>query len=211
MSMNKVIHGAIRRDLRRFGAALERLQPGDTAMTGRITDAWGHFEKELHEHHTGEHTIAWPALQAIGVSPESISRFDAEHDAMAAALADASVAMATLRRAPSESQIATTRAAVTHLQDVTLTHLDHEEAEVEELYLASEERPEIKAMNREFAKGGPAKGGQLFAWVSDGADPDELATLNSQVPAPVRMIVGGIFGRHYRRHVGSLWAELGLT
>lgn len=211
MSMNKVIHGAVRRDLRRFLAALDRLRPEDAALAGRVVDAWDHFEEQLHEHHTGEHTIAWPALEAVGVSHELLTKFDSEHEAMADALAAASAAMTQLRRTPSAEQIATTRAAVAHLQQVTLTHLDHEESEVEAVYLAAEDRPEIKAMKREFAKGGPAKGGHLFAWVSDGASPDERAALKEMAPAPVLFVMGGIFGRDYRRRVGGLWSELGLT
>lgn len=210
MSMNKVIHGAVRRDLHRFLAALEQLRPDDTVLAGRIVDAWDHFEEQLHEHHTGEHAIAWPALEAVGVSRELITQFDSEHEAMSAALAGASDAMAALRRTPGEQQITAARAAVTHLQQETLTHLAHEESEVEAVYLASVDRPEIKAMTREFRKGGPAKGGRLFAWVSDGASPDERATLKEMAPAPVLFVMGA-FGRDYRRRVGGLWSELGLT
>lgn len=211
MSMNKVIHGAVRRDLRRFLGALDRLRPGDTALAGRIAVAWDQFEDQLRVHHTGEHEIAWPALLAVGTSPALLAELDTEHAAMAAALADAAAGFAGLRREPTAGRITATRDAVARLQDVTVSHLDHEESEIEELYLASHDRPEILAMNKEFAKVSPARGGRFFAWVTDGATPDELATVKDSVPGPVLAVIGGIFGRSYRRQIGSLWTELGLT
>ena len=52
---------------------------------------------------------------------------------------------------------------------MTLSHLDHEEAEIEPVYLAHQGGPEMKAMGKAFAKVSPARGGRFFAWVSDGA------------------------------------------
>lgn len=210
MSMNKAIHGAVRRDLRRFATALDRLQPGDTALAQRLGAAWDQFEAQLHEHHTGEHTIAWPAMAAIGVSMELLTQFDAEHDAMAAAMADTAAAFAALRRDPSTERIAAAKEAVTRLTDVTTTHLDHEEAESEELLVSSHDRPEVVEMGKKFGRVSPAQGGRFFAWVLDGASPDERSAITSSVPGPVLTIVGGIFGRGYRKQIAPIWAELAI-
>ena len=88
MSMNKVIHGAFRRDLDRFTAALGAFPAGDTARARRLGAAWANFDDQLTYHHEGEHTIAWPALRSVGVPDDTLVAMDAEHDAMAAALAD---------------------------------------------------------------------------------------------------------------------------
>ena len=40
MSMNKVIHAAIRRDLDRFGAALDGFRDGDSARAAQLGLAW---------------------------------------------------------------------------------------------------------------------------------------------------------------------------
>ncbi len=50
-------------------------------------------------------------------------------------------------------------------------------------------------MGRQFGKVSPAKGGRFFAWVTDGATPDELAAIKGNVPGPVLMIISGVFGR----------------
>jgi len=63
----------------------------------------------------------------------------------------------------------------------------------------------MKAMGKQFAKVSPAKGGRFFAWVTDGASPEEMAAITDNVPKPVLAIMSGIFGRGYRRDVAPVW------
>jgi hypothetical protein len=63
----------------------------------------------------------------------------------------------------------------------------------------------MKAMGRKFGKVSPAKGGTFFAWVTDGATAEEMAALTASVPKPVLTILGGLFGRGYRRDIASVW------
>src|SRR3982750_3563561 len=93
MSMNKVIHGAVRRDLDRFRRALDAFTDGDRERAAELHRAWLNFDAPLTEHHEGEHEIAWPALKAIGVSDANIDSFESEHATMAAALATTRGAM----------------------------------------------------------------------------------------------------------------------
>src|SRR5215217_2708098 len=93
MSMNKVIHRAVRRDLKRFGRALADFRDGDRPRAEALHRAWTNFDAQLTEHHEGEHEIAWAGLKAIGVAGPTIDSFDAEHEAMAADLASAGSAM----------------------------------------------------------------------------------------------------------------------
>jgi hypothetical protein len=205
MSMNKAIHGAFRRDLTRFVAALSSFPPGDVKRGNQLSAAWSNFDDQLTQHHTGEHEIAWPALAAVGVSPSLLATMDAEHESMAAAIVDVNAAMPALKRTASIEDATKARAAFERLQAVTVAHLDHEEAEIEALYLEKREEPEIKAMGRAFGKVSPARGGRFFAWVTDGADADEMAAIRRDVPGPVLTIVGGIFGRDYRKNIAPIW------
>jgi hypothetical protein len=95
--------------------------------------------------------------------------------------------------------------AFQRLQEVTVRHLDHEEAELEAVYQDKHDTPEIKAMGRAFGKVSPSRGGRFFAWVLDGASPEERAALLHEVPGPVVTIIGGVFGRGYRNNVASVW------
>lgn len=205
MSMNKAIHGAVRRDLRRFVDALTAFPPGDTGRARQLHTAWSNFADQLHHHHTDEHAIAWPALAAVGVPREVIATMDAEHDTMAAALEEAGTAMERLSRAPGVEESRTALAAMKRLQEVTVAHLDHEEAEIEPVLLAKHDTPEMKAMGREFGKVSPMRGGRFFAWVLDGATPQEQAAVRGEVPGPVLAIIGGLFGLGYRRRVAPVW------
>jgi len=205
MSMNKAIHGAVRRDLNRFLEALGSFSEGDRSRATQLGKAWDNFDAQLTTHHEGEHEIAWPSLQKIGVSKELLATFDEEHDALATALADTRATMTRFRASGSSADATAARATFEKLQIVATTHLDHEEAETESVYLANVDHPEMKAMGRKFGKVSPAVGGRFFAWVLDGATPEEAAAITSQVPKPVLMIIGGVFGRGYRRDVASVW------
>ena len=205
MSMNKVIHGAVRRDLDRFIGAVGAFAPGDLARARQLETAWSNFDDQLTYHHEGEHAIAWPALASVGVSKDLLTSLDAEHDTMAAALRETRSAMGELANKAGAEQANAALAALQRLKAVTVAHLDHEEAEIEPVYLAKRDTPEIKAMGRAFAKVSPSRGGRFFAWVLDGASPEERAAVTGEVPGPVLTVIGGIFGRGYRKDVASVW------
>jgi len=205
MSMNRAIHGAVRRDLTRFITALEAFRPGDAARAQQLSRAWANFDDQLTHHHEGEHRIAWPALQKVGVAPELLTALDAEHDVMAAALADARAAVEALTRSPGAPEASAALGAMQNLLQVTEAHLEHEEAEIEPVYLANRDAPEIKAMGKEFAKVSPARGGRFFAWVLDGASPEERAAVTGEVPGPVLAVLTTVFGRGYRKQVAPVW------
>jgi hypothetical protein len=205
MSMNKVIHAAFRRDLQRFLDALSRFRDGDRDRAAQLGKAWDNFYLQLTDHHEGEHAIAWPAMESIGVSKELLAVFDEEHDRMAQALEATRGAMTTFRASATAADAAAARASFEQLQTITVAHLDHEEQETEPVYLQHADGPEMKAMGRQFGKVSPAKGGRFFAWVTDGASPQEMSALTATVPKPVLTIIGGIFGRGYRRDVAPTW------
>ncbi|HEY9376678.1 MAG TPA: hemerythrin domain-containing protein, partial [Jiangellaceae bacterium] len=205
MSMNKAIHGAVRRDISRFLDALGSFPDGNRARAEQLATAWANFDAQLTQHHESEHEIAWPALEAVGVGRELIAQMDDEHDRLADALAATRNAMARLRSSASAADAAAARESVKTLKTVAEEHLDHEEAELEPIYLTKRDDPAIKAMGRKFGRVSPQVGGTFFAWVTDGATPEELAGIKSNVPGPVLTIIGGIFGRKYRREVASVW------
>ena len=205
MSMNKAIHGAFRRDLDRFIAALSTFPPGDMTRAQQLGTAWVNFDDQLTHHHEGEHTIAWPALEAVGVSKVLLEDMDAEHEIMVGALAETRTAIGALTRTAGLEESKASLAALQELQAVTVQHFDHEESELEDVYIANRDTAEIKAMGKAFGKVSPARGGRFFAWVLDGASPAERQAVTREVPAPVISIIGGIFGRGYRKNVAPVW------
>jgi hemerythrin-like domain-containing protein len=207
MSMNKVIHAAVRRDLDRFRRALDAFTDGDRDRAAALHRAWVNFDAQLTEHHEGEHEIAWPAMKAIGIAEPTIAAFDAEHEEMAADLAATRETMATLRRTSSRADADVAAAAMARLQTTTVTHLDHEEQETESALIRYEGDPAMKEMGKKFSRRtGPAKAGIFFAWMQDGATAEERSALAANVPRPVIAVIGGIFGRRYRKDVAPVWA-----
>ena len=97
--------------------------------------------------------------------------------------------------------------ALAELRDVTLTHFDDEESELEPVYVAKADTPEIKAMARKFARVPPRQAGVFFAWVQDGASAADVAALRHSVPGPVLKIVPALFGRSYTRDIAPVWRD----
>lgn len=204
--MNKVIHAAVRRDLGRFRGALDAFDDGDRVRAAGLHRAWANFDAQLTEHHEGEHEIAWPAMKAIGIAGSTIDSFDTEHEAMAADLASTRAAMLTLRDSASRTNADAAATAMERLQTTTVTHLDHEEQETEPALTSRADDPAIKEMGKKFSRRtGLPRAGVFFSWVQDGASPEELSALRESVPGPVLAIIGGVFGRRYRREVAPVW------
>ena len=67
MSMNRVIHSALRRDLARFDTALGAFVEGDSRRAEQLWTAWVNFDDQLTTHHLGEHDIVWPTLRQLGM------------------------------------------------------------------------------------------------------------------------------------------------
>lgn len=207
MSMNKAIHGAVRRDLDRFAAALASARSGDAERAAALGRAWANFEHQLTHHHEAEHRIAWPGLIELGVSPELLSALDVEHESMADALASAGSAMDAYERSPGAAEIAAAGAAVGRLSDVTAAHLDHEEAEIEPVYQRERDSEAMKRMGKAFGRDqSMTEGGTYLAWLLDGATPQERAGITASVPGPVVSIVSALFGRRYRSTIASVWS-----
>jgi hemerythrin-like domain-containing protein len=152
MSMNRVIHAAVRRDLDRFTGALSTPDGGDERRVEQVSTAWANFREQLTRHHSSEHRIAWPALRKVGVSDDLFTRFDVEHDRMAAALESADQAIRSLRGTSRAENVRAAREALATLRATTTEHLDHEEAELEPFYLEHAHTPEMKGMGRAFGR-----------------------------------------------------------
>jgi hypothetical protein len=210
MSMNKVIHCAVRRDLKRFRAGLEKFRDGDKARAEALHRAWENFDAQLTEHHEGEHEVAWTGLKAVGVDQPTIDGFEHEHELMVADLITARAAMERLAASASRTDADAAGAAMEKLEATTTTHLDHEEAVTEPVLAENHDHPAIKQMGKKFARRASIPvAGTFFAWMQDGATPDERAALRQSVPGPVLAIIGGLFGRRYRKEVAPVWASSG--
>jgi hemerythrin-like domain-containing protein len=205
LTMNQVIHGAVRRDLDRLSTALDALPGGDRDRAQALERAFTNLRGQLTQHHEGEDTYLFPMLAALGVEPALIATMESEHQAMSGALADTSAAMDALARSGSASDAATARASVVRTRAVVNGHLGHEEDELEPQLIPHLESPEWKAVEKKLSRQPPGLAGRFFAWLTDGMSEDHRAYLKSTVPTPVVVVLARTFGRPYYRDVAPVW------
>jgi hypothetical protein len=73
LSMNTVVHAAVRRDLQRFTKALEEFPAGSSQRAADLDRAWQHLDHQLYHHHHSEETIFWPAARRAPTRPWSVT------------------------------------------------------------------------------------------------------------------------------------------
>jgi len=205
MTMNRVIHGAVRRDLERLERALASARDGDVSRARGLRDAYAFLQGQLTHHHEQEDALIFPTLGGLGVDADLLEDMESEHEAMAQALAATRTAMDRYAESGARSDAEAAQAEVGRARRVVDEHLDHEERELEPLMLAHSESEEWRVTERRLRKQPPKVAGTFFAWVEDGMEPEQRAYYESAVPAPVRLLLGRGFGRAYRRDVARVW------
>ena len=207
LTMNTVIHAAVRRDLRRFTAALDAFPVGSKERATALSRAWQHLDGQLYHHHHSEETIFWPALREVGADESLVTDLGGEHDRMAQAMKDTSAAMAELVADPGTEQVERARQAFVALGQAVETHFAHEETDLEAFSASvSDTAPMKRAQDQVRKTQSPTQVGGYLAWLQDEADADALAYLGSAIPRPVLVVASRLLGRRYRREIAPIWA-----
>ena len=156
--------------------------------------AWENFDEQLTDHHEGEHEIAWPALEQVGVTRETHRRRWTPSTTLMAdgPGADARSAMAALESEPGQGEAEAALTAMQHLRTSRSTHLDHEEQEIEPVYLEKTTARRSRRWASKFAKVRTLpRAGRSSPGCTDGATPQEQAAVTREHP-------GAGAGRHQR-------------
>jgi Hemerythrin HHE cation binding domain len=205
MSMNRVIHNAVRRDLGRLATALGSARDSDVGRARDLQRAYDNLHAQLTHHHKAEDAHVFPALRRLGVDPVLINEMDGEHEAMADALGSTAGPMQRYAGTGSAADAAAARSSVEQTRQVVDDHLTHEEAQLEPLMRPHLESEEWKQAERALRKLPPVTAGRFFAWVTDGMDPDSRAFLRTTIPAPVVALLSNLVGRQYHREIAPVW------
>jgi hemerythrin-like domain-containing protein len=205
MTMNRVIHAAVRRDLTRLESALDAAPDGDRARARQLATAYANLHRELKHHHEGEDNNVFPFLARVEGATELVQVMEAEHQAMSDALAEAGTAMTAYASTGSASDAHAARDTLLRAHEVVERHLHHEETELEPLMLPHLESPEWKAVEKRLRPDSLADSGRWMAWVQDGMPDEERAYFRSTIPAPVTFLLSRVAGRSYYREVAPAW------
>jgi hemerythrin-like domain-containing protein len=205
LTMNRLIHAAVRRDLERLSTALQSFRDGDRDRARDLDRAFVNLRRELTHHHESEDTHIWPMLEKVGVERGLLNAMESEHHAMAEALSETGATMTALATSGTASAAETARASVVRTQEVVERHLTHEESELESQLHPHTETPEWKAVEKKLSRQPPSVAGPFFAWLTDGMSDEHRAFLRTLIPAPVVTVLAKVFGRRYNRDVAPVW------
>jgi hemerythrin-like domain-containing protein len=205
LTMNRLIHAAVRRDLHRLSASLDTFRDGDKARAHDLDRAFVNLRRELTQHHEGEDTHIWPMLANAGVDGGLLSDMESEHHAMAEALSETGAAMTSFALSGSGADAASARASVVRTQAVVERHLSHEENELEPQLHPLTETPAWKAVEKKLSRQPPSVAGPFFAWLTDGMSDQHRAFLRTLIPGPVVTLLAKVFGRRYNRDIAPVW------
>ncbi len=168
MTMNRLIHDAVRRDLDRLTSALGSVADGDSDRARDLDRAFANLRNELTHHHEGEDRWIWPMLANAGIDADLLAAMESEHQAMSEALAETSSAMAGFAATGSASDAAAARESVVGCRTVVEQHLTHEEEDLEPVVIPLFESPEWKQVEKKLSRQPPRVAGPFFAWITDG-------------------------------------------
>jgi hypothetical protein len=205
LSMNQVIHAAVRRDVARTEQALRALPAGDVVRARQVRTAWHNLVRELTHHHEAEDAIAWPFLASRGFDAALLEEMEAEHVAMKHALASSSAAIDAVVAAPTEATASAAADEVARASEVINGHLDHEEADVEGIMGDLEDDPEWKKAAGRMRPASIVDAANALAWMQDGAGERERSSLRATIPGPVVTLLTLLLARRYRREVAPVW------
>lgn len=206
LTLNTVAHAAFRRTVGRFEGALGAFPDGNQARADQLMRTWDFFAEEFHHHHGYEEEYFWPALQQTDADLSELAELDNEHEAMRAALGQATESMKVLKGGPTSANAAAARAAVSNLGTVLISHLEHEERDLEPISAAYADAPPMKKALSRVKKAHFTKMGNFIEFLQDGADADDLAGIRKELPAPVIFLFRTIAGRRYRKEIAPTWA-----
>jgi Hemerythrin HHE cation binding domain len=199
-------HRAFRRDLTRLAraAAAGASSGTDPARRRPVAAGWELFKHELHLHHTAEDEIIWPALRPRLANREhALSVLDAmaqEHARIDPLLAAVDAAFAGDPEAgdwPGEHRLAD---VIGELASTLTGHLAHEEQDGLPLIGMALTAAEWRSASFKIARrNGLSEGGEMFAWMLDGAAREDAGATLAALPPPVRLLYRTIWKPRYQR------------
>ena len=205
LSMNRIIHAAVRRDVTRTEQALRTMADGDAARAEQVRTAWRNLVRELTHHHEAEDDNIWPFLERRGFDHALLVDMESEHVAMKQALGSASSAIDAVVARPTAAEAAAAADAVAACSRVVERHLEHEERDIEPIAAELGDDPEWKQMAKKLRPASIVDAANALAWMQDGAGERERSSLRSHVPGPVLSLVPLLLARRYRREVAPAW------
>jgi hypothetical protein len=189
----RVLHRGMRLDSARLAGAVAGVDEADRTTRGPALVRWyAGFYGELHEHHTVEDTIFFPAiLERVPVFDGQIDRIEAEHDRLEEVLVEARSRLVRLGDPGVAWPTAVAEAAdiTTELRQLLDAHLGFEDADVLPLFVRHFTREDYEDLNERALK--HVKLGQLIfgiPWAVEAATEDEFRHMYDDAPLAFKLL-----------------------
>lgn len=211
-NMNTVIHRALRRDLDRLDQVVAEPLPAERRReVGRHV---GWMLDTLHDHHVSEDEGVWP--RALGKEPglQALSdEMSAEHEALARASDGLRTAAGRYAEDDSAQAAEGMRSAIHAMSAAANTHLDHEEGEAVPRLVEVLDDEDWAYLDKHYFRAGMsfADSGRMIAWITDDLDGELAEVVRTEIPAPVRLVMSGLYGRGYDRAAQLRWGAAAGT
>jgi hypothetical protein len=186
-------HDAFRRDLTRLVRTAAAADLSDPARRQSVAAGWELFKHQLHLHHTAEDEIIWPALRPRLAHSEHaqsvLDEMEAEHELIDPLLAAVDAGFA--QRDDSLADV------IDALVSSLTGHLGHEERDGLPLIGVALTAAEWRSVGFKIARrNGLSEGGEMFAWILDGADG---GTTLRTLPPPLRLLYKGVWKPRFNK------------
>jgi len=187
----RALHAALRRDLSRLREAVAK--PGSLAgAPTTVLAGWDAFRTQLGNHHAAEDDDLWPVLRRELSDAADLASVDAmmeEHQHIPPALASVDAALRGVGELTGPVEL---------LSAVVLDHLAHEEREVFPLIERHLSQAQWRAfLHKERARLSPRERPEFLAWILDGANEHDAATVLAEMPRPARLVYRWILRPRY--------------
>jgi hemerythrin-like domain-containing protein len=191
-------HNALRRDLVALAHAAGRPGRDGPAQREAVQRGWAVFQRQLHIHHTAEDELVWPVLrERLAGSDAARSVLDAmvaEHEQIDPLLAAVNQAFDTAR--PDDGRLGDT---VDVLTMALHGHLAHEERDALPLIGTTLTIAEWRGVGRRIGLRNLRRAPEMFAWMLDGAAPDQAGAAVRQLPPPARVLYRTVWRPRFAR------------
>jgi len=190
-------HRAFRRDLTTLArVAASRSAGADPARRRSVAASWELFKRQLHLHHTAEDAVIWPALRSrLAHSEHALSvlgEMEEEHARIDPLLAAVDAAFPGDQDGLGD--------VIGELASTLTGHLTHEERDGLPLIGVALTAAEWRSVGFKIARrNGLSAGGEMFAWMLDGAAREDTAATLGSLPPPVRVLYRTIWQPRYQR------------
>lgn len=187
MEVMRILHRAFRRDGARLEAAAEGYGSHGAAAHEALLIGWHGMSSSLHHHHSIEDTHIWPVIRGkvtVGPEVEVLDAMEEEHSRI-------DPAIERIERAFADPDVGVDSVAESIDAFVSLlrSHLDHEERDAFPLIRRFIAKAEWDSLNQAALKElSMSEIAGLSPWLLDGATPEEVRTVLTELPAPVRML-----------------------